>query len=144
MALTRRGEVDAVVVGSGPGGATVARHLAQAHKRVILLERGRDHREKPYYGTHLGALIYADRGGLLFTEEGLNIVRPLMTGGATNMFTGSAARPPQWLKENAQYESLCNPPDKLLDIVEQPPLQKRLWSHVEHGSPRSLCLTCLA
>jgi choline dehydrogenase-like flavoprotein len=32
------GDVDAVVVGSGPGGATVARHLAQAHKRVVLLE----------------------------------------------------------------------------------------------------------
>ena len=89
-----RDEVDVVVVGSGPGGATVARHLAQAHKRVILLERGRDHREQPYYGTHLGALLYSDRGGLLLTEEGLNIVRPLMTGGATNMFTGSAARPP--------------------------------------------------
>jgi len=97
-ALTQA-EADVVVVGSGPGGATVARHLAQAQKRVILLERGIDHREKPYYGTHLGALIYADRGGLLFTEEGLNIVRPLMTGGATNMFTGSAARPPQWLKQ---------------------------------------------
>jgi choline dehydrogenase-like flavoprotein len=97
-ALTR-GEVDVVVVGSGPGGATVARQLAQAQKRVILLERGRDHREQLYYGTHLGALIYGDKGCLLFTEEGLNIVRPLMTGGATNMFTGSAARPPQWLKQ---------------------------------------------
>ncbi len=94
-----RGEVDVIVVGSGPGGASVARHLAQADKRVVLLEWGRDYREKPYYGTHLGALLYADRGGLLFTEEGLNIVRPLMTGGATNMFTGSAARPPQWLKQ---------------------------------------------
>ena len=98
MALTR-GEVDVVVVGSGPGGATVARQLAQAHRRVVLLERGTDHRERFYYGTHLGALIYGDRGCLFFTEEGLNIVRPLMTGGATNMFTGSAARPPEWLKQ---------------------------------------------
>jgi choline dehydrogenase-like flavoprotein len=88
-----------VVVGSGPGGATVARQLARAGKRVILLERGSDHRGRPYYGTHLGSLIYGDKGCLLFTEEGLNIVRPLMTGGATNMFTGSAARPPEWLKQ---------------------------------------------
>ncbi len=94
-----RADVDVVVVGSGPGGATVARQLAHAGRQVILLERGIDYREKPYYGTHLGALIYADRGGLLFTEEWLNIVRPLMTGGATNMFTASAAKPPPWLKQ---------------------------------------------
>jgi choline dehydrogenase-like flavoprotein len=94
-----RSHKNAVVVGSGPGGATVARELARAGKRVALLEMGRDYRNEAYYGTHLGALIYADKGGLLFTEEGLNVVRPLMTGGATNMFTGSAARPPQWLKQ---------------------------------------------
>ena len=38
-ALTQA-EADVVVVGSGPGGATVARYLAQAQRRVILLERG--------------------------------------------------------------------------------------------------------
>jgi choline dehydrogenase-like flavoprotein len=35
---------------------------------------------------------------LLFTEEGLNIVRPLMVGGATSMYCGCAAPPPDWLK----------------------------------------------
>jgi choline dehydrogenase-like flavoprotein len=94
-----RSHKNAVVVGSGPGGATVARELARAGKRVALLEMGRDYRNEAYYGTHLGALIYADKGGLLFTEEGLNVVRPLMTGGATNMFCGSAARPPAWFKD---------------------------------------------
>jgi choline dehydrogenase-like flavoprotein len=92
-------QTDVVVVGSGPGGATLARELARAGKNVVLLEMGRDHRGKFYYGTHLGALIYGDKSCLLFTEEGLNVVRPIMTGGATNMFTGSAARPPPWLKE---------------------------------------------
>jgi len=91
-------EADVVIVGSGPGGATVARQLAQAGKRVVLLERGRDHRGKFYYGTYLGALLYTDRASLLFTKEGLNIIRPLMTGGATSMYCGSAARPPEWLK----------------------------------------------
>ena len=32
-----------------------------------LLERGIDNRPRSYYGTYLGALIYADRRSLLFT-----------------------------------------------------------------------------
>jgi choline dehydrogenase-like flavoprotein len=91
---------EVIVVGSGPGGATVARELARTGKRVLLLERGQDHRPRSYYGTYLGALLYTDRGSLLFTEEGLNIVRPMMVGGATSMFCGCAAPPPIWLKRN--------------------------------------------
>jgi len=86
------------VVGSGPGGATVARQLAQKGKQVLLLERGIDHRPRSYYGTYLGAILYSDRASLLFTQEGLNIVRPLMVGGATSMYCGCAAPPPAWLK----------------------------------------------
>jgi choline dehydrogenase-like flavoprotein len=97
-------QADVVVVGSGPGGATVARQLARAGKKVVLLEMGRDYRNEFYYGTHLGALIYDDNRGLLFTEEGLNIIRPIMTGGATNLFAGSAARPPAWLKEKYKVD----------------------------------------
>lgn len=90
---------DVIVVGSGPGGATVARELARAGKHVLLLERGQDHRPRSYYGTYLGALLYTERGSLLFTEEGLNIVRPMMVGGATSMYCGCAAPPPTWLRE---------------------------------------------
>lgn len=88
---------DVVVVGSGPGGATVARELARGGRRVLLLERGRDHRGHRYYGTHLAALLSTDRGSLLFTEEGVNVIRPLMVGGATGMFCGCASPPPPWL-----------------------------------------------
>ena len=89
---------DIIVVGSGPGGATLARELTRRGKKVLLLERGIDYRPRSYYGTYLGALIYSDRMSLLFTEEGLNIVRPLMVGGATSMYCGCAAPPPAWLK----------------------------------------------
>jgi choline dehydrogenase-like flavoprotein len=90
---------DVIVVGSGPGGATVARELAAGGKNVLILERGQDHRQTFYYGTYLGALRYADRLSCLYTEEGLNIIAPIMVGGATSMYCGCAAEPPLWLKD---------------------------------------------
>jgi choline dehydrogenase-like flavoprotein len=88
-----------IVVGSGPGGATLTRELTKRGRRVLLLERGADHRPHPWYGTYLGAVVYTDRASLLFTREGLNIVRPLMLGGATSMFCACATEPPAWLEE---------------------------------------------
>jgi choline dehydrogenase-like flavoprotein len=90
---------EVVVVGTGPGGATAARDLARRGKRVLLLERGGDHRTRPYYGTYLGAALYTERASVLFTREGMNVIRPLMVGGATSMYCGCAARPPAWLEE---------------------------------------------
>jgi len=99
MSASIQRQSDVIVVGSGPGGATVARELAHKGKSVLLLERGQDYRSRGYYGTYLGAIRYSDRGSLLFTQEGLNIVRPLMVGGATSMYCGCAAPPPAWLKD---------------------------------------------
>jgi choline dehydrogenase-like flavoprotein len=98
MAVSKEWQSDVIIVGSGPGGATVARDLARAGKDVLLLECGQDYRKRGYYGTYMGAIRYSDRGSLLFTQEGLNIVRPLMVGGATSMYCGCAAPPPVWLK----------------------------------------------
>lgn len=92
-------ESDYLIVGSGPGGATLARELTRRGKRVLLLERGLDYRTKPYYGTYFGPLRYAERGSFLYTKEGLNIVRPLMVGGATSMYCGCAAPPPEWFQD---------------------------------------------
>src|SRR4030095_14941219 len=100
MAVPKALQSDVIVVGSVPGGATVARELARAGKRVSLLERGQDHRPRSYYGTYLGALLYTDRGSLLFTEEGLNIIRPMMVGGARRMYCGWHAAPTAWFKAN--------------------------------------------
>ncbi|MBU2510740.1 GMC family oxidoreductase N-terminal domain-containing protein [bacterium] len=90
---------DVIIVGSGPGGATVAKYLADSGKKILLFERGRDHRNKWYYGTYPGAMLYSEKMSLLFTKEGLNIIAPNMLGGATSMFAGCAAPPPSWLKD---------------------------------------------
>lgn len=96
MQATSVQPVDAIVVGTGPGGTTVARELARAGKKVVMLEYGKDHRGKWYYGTPVGAMLYARRGGMLFSKEKMSIIQPMMTGGATNMFAGCASRPPEW------------------------------------------------
>ncbi len=114
---------DVVVVGSGPGGATVARGLARSGRKVILLERGQDWRRSALYGTYPGALMYADRNALLFTKEGLNIIRPLMAGGATSMYCGCSARPPAWLadKYGIDLSFYVNETIEELEIAPLPP-----------------------
>lgn len=91
-------ETDIIIVGSGPGGATLARALAQAQAGVgiTLLEQGRDWRRNPLYGTYPGGMLYTDKASFLTTAEGLSIVRPLMLGGATSMYCGCAAPPLPW------------------------------------------------
>lgn len=95
---------DFIIVGSGPGGATTARELARRGKRVLILERGNDERTRPYYGTYAGPLIYADQHSFLYSQEGINIIRPLMLGGATSMYCGCAAPPPDWWKTDYGIE----------------------------------------
>ena len=118
-------QADVVIVGSGPGGATVARGLARAGKKVILLERGQDYRRWALYGTYPGAMTYADRASFLYTREGLNIVRPLMAGGATSMYCGCAAPPPAWFKEKYKID-LDRYVDDTVDELAVAPLPPEL------------------
>lgn len=94
-------ETDIVIVGSGPGGATLARQLSKSNMklRVLLLERGRDWRNHRLYGTYPGAMLYTEKASFLTTTEGLSIVRPLMLGGATSMYCACAADPLPWWRE---------------------------------------------
>ncbi|HET6443330.1 MAG TPA: GMC family oxidoreductase N-terminal domain-containing protein [candidate division Zixibacteria bacterium] len=99
--MTIRKQTDVVIVGSGPGGANLARELALSDSGlgITLLERGRDWRDNPLYGTYPGAIFYSDKGYFLRSREGLTIIRPLMLGGATSMYCGCSAMPGPWWRE---------------------------------------------
>jgi choline dehydrogenase-like flavoprotein len=87
--------VDVAVVGTGPGGTTVAREFARKGKSVVMLEKGRDQK---WIGNHFAAMTYTSKGGFEYTEEGINIIRGIITGGSTILYCGSAAKPPDWMK----------------------------------------------
>ena len=87
---------DAIVVGSGPGGATVARGLSMAGKKVLLLEKGKNHQN---LGTYAGALSIVEKAGFFKSREGVAMLMASSTGGATTVYSASAAMPPPWLHE---------------------------------------------
>ena len=97
MASTvRRLKARTVVVGSGPGGAAVARGLALRGQEVLLLEQGAYHRPE---GSYLTMFRMSDRFFSLASVEGTQMVRLLTVGGSTLAFLGTAFEPPVWLKE---------------------------------------------
>jgi Choline dehydrogenase and related flavoproteins len=100
MAKTQTMTAEVVVVGSGPGGAAVARKLSAAGKRVLILEWGDDHPPKP--GPWASPIRYF--GGLRLlkksvmrtsSEPVMKMVRGLTTGGSTMMYAGVCEEPPR-------------------------------------------------
>jgi choline dehydrogenase-like flavoprotein len=92
----KRLEADVAVVGSGPGGASVARDLARQGKNVVVLERGKHHKR---IGNTFTTALLTDKHGFLFSQEGTSVFRALTTGGSTVVFAGTAVPPPAWIAE---------------------------------------------
>jgi choline dehydrogenase-like flavoprotein len=84
---------DAIIVGSGPGGATVARQLARRGWRVLVLEQGS---AAPLAGT-LGqmAKIAAVPGkGMFIQRDASLLVQGVAAGGSSAINFATAANPP--------------------------------------------------
>ena len=79
---------DAVIVGSGPGGGTVARELSRQGKKVLVLERGKDPKIK---GTLLQTLPLFQPHK---TTGKITIQTQSVAGGATFSFLAVALDPP--------------------------------------------------
>jgi choline dehydrogenase-like flavoprotein len=87
-------EYDVIVVGSGPGGATVAKELSQHDKKVLILEWGSN---APMKGTPLQAarMIGIPGRSLLVTNKKLHLLlRGITTGGSSVFYCATAFDPP--------------------------------------------------
>lgn len=92
-------KTDVVIVGSGPGGATVARELSSKGKSVIILEWGKDNPPSrsiisdPF--RFFGGLNNRNKGFLeTSTEPVMTMLRCVTTGGSTMAYGGVSWDPP--------------------------------------------------
>ena len=93
-------EADVCVVGSGAGGAVVAAALAEAGRRVVVLETGGYYNEADF--AQLELLAYQSmfyRGGLVPTADGtVTMLAGATLGGGTTVNWSNAVRLPTWVR----------------------------------------------
>jgi len=84
---------DAIVVGTGPGGASVARELARAGSRVLLLEQGG---AAPLSGraTQMAAMAAVPGRGAFVHRDASLLVAGTTLGGSSAVNFATAAAPP--------------------------------------------------
>ena len=83
-----KNKYDAIIVGSGVCGATIARELSKQNKKVLLLERGKT---RPLKESLFNIISISDTVSL---GNKLMVMRGLTTGGSTALYFGVADLPP--------------------------------------------------
>src|SRR5450830_176903 len=84
---------DAIIVGSGPGGASVARDLARAGWRVLMLEQGG---AAPLTGTltQMAAMAAVPGRGMFLHKDFSLLVQGITAGGSSAVNFATASPPP--------------------------------------------------
>ena len=88
-----RSSFDAIVVGTGPGGASVARELAASGAAVLMLEQGG---AEPLKGTlgQMAAMAAVPGKGVFIHRDASLLVRAITLGGTSAINFATAAPPP--------------------------------------------------
>ncbi len=83
---------DIIIIGSGVGGATVAKELAKNGKKILLIEKGQ-YFPLDTIGSQMKALRFYDKLGVgSRTKEGVIYYRAIMGGGTSIISCGNGVR----------------------------------------------------
>lgn len=85
-------EYDVIVVGSGPGGATVAREMSRKGRKVLLLERGWNWQA---LGNTMSIAMLMQWVPLIFSKQVNTVMAASCYGGASMISCGAAVAPPK-------------------------------------------------
>ncbi len=91
-------EFDAIIVGTGPGGGSVAVELGRRDWKLLILEKGAG---GPVKGTPAGLIPMALVPGqsLHFTQQMLGLIHAITVGGSSLIYYANAFEPPYELFE---------------------------------------------
>ena len=99
MNTLKHAEFDAIIVGSGPGGGSVAKELSKRGLKTLILERGQG---EPIRGTAAQLIPMALIPGksLHFTQQMLGLIHGITVGGSSVIFYANAFDPPYEMFES--------------------------------------------
>lgn len=111
-------DADVVVIGSGAGGSVAAFRLAEAGRRVLMLEAGRHVDPGDFTDDEVGqiALLYADGALQQSTDFSFRVLQGKCVGGSTTVNNAVCFDLPDHVRDrwNARYEAGIDP-DALRD-----------------------------
>lgn len=84
--------IDIIIVGSGVGGATLAKELAKKEKKVLILEKGHYFSPKQMGSEFLAFKLYDKCGLWSKSKEGVFYYRTIMAGGTSVVSCGNGVR----------------------------------------------------
>ena len=106
---------EVAVIGSGAGGATIAKELAERGRHVVLLEEGEYVESRRFNRRPLDmtTLLYRDLGMTMALGRGLGIPVPLgkSVGGTTTINSGTCLRVPEHVLEQWKDDLPLRPED---------------------------------
>lgn len=98
---TWRMQTDAVVIGSGAGGAVAAATLARAGWRVVLIEEGSNFHPGKFNDDEFlsNQRLYRDAGSILTEDQTVTILQGRTLGGSTTVNWQTSLYPPEYVTD---------------------------------------------